>query len=633
MPTPRLARRPFVVSSFLFGLWALPPEQVHAAAYQDAVNALNPSFYYQLNETSTAGGVIDSTGHAAPGTYNGDYVNGPPMVGGPGPLEVFGGLAVPGVGGAANKAHYSNNAGHIILGPGVNYGANSITVALFLKAGPAEGGDRIFTNNLTDPTKSFQIVTANDGLVLAVDPNQTGFNAERTLFMEDNTGPDRRLIDGNAGWFHVVASTHGDTGPERASNFKLWINGVDRTGNLQPNVTGWGVDTTFAKIGGRRDNPADSTTHSGAQDEVAIWLNRVLTDEEVATLWTAARPVVPNYAKKVIELNPTYYYQLNEPDAFGGVNDTMGHAAPGTYNGDYINGPAQAGGPGATEVNGGIPVPGLGGAANLAHYSNNAGHIILGPGTSYGAKAMTVALFFKAGGSQGGDRIFTNNLTDPTTSFQIVTADQGLVLAIDPNQTGFNAERTLFLEDNSAPDLRLSNGSAGWFHVIASTQGNTGVERAGNFKLWINGVNRTGNLQPNVTGWGVDTVFAKIGGRRDNPLDSTTHPGAQDEVAIWLDRVLTDDEAMALWTAATTLPGQAPFVINSVNRNTATGDVTIRFGSVANATYAVDRSIDNVTWTELTNSILATGSETEYTDNSTAVHLGRRFLFRVRRVF
>ena len=271
-------------------LSALPAHPLLAAPYQSAVRSLNPNFYYELNETSTDGGVIDSMGNATgPSSYNGDYVNGPPMVGGPGALEVFGGVQVPGVGGDANLAHYSNNAGHIILGPGESYGANAITVACFLKAGPAQGGDRIFTNNLADPTKSFQIVTANDGLVVAVDPNETGFNAERTLFVEDNSGPDRRLIDANSGWFHVVASTEGSTGAERAANIKVWINGIDRTNNLQPNITGWGIDTDFAKIGGRRDDPADTTTHSGAQDEVAIWLNRVLTPAEVATIWNAAR--------------------------------------------------------------------------------------------------------------------------------------------------------------------------------------------------------------------------------------------------------------------------------------------------------------------------------------------------------
>ncbi len=554
----------------LAGAFSFTARETRAAAYQDAVLALKPSFYYELNETSTAGGVIDSTGHAAPGSYNGDYVNGPAMVGGPGPLEVNGGQAVPGVGGAENHAHYSNNAGHIILGPGENYGANSITVALFLKAGGAQGGDRVFTNNLTDPTKSFQIVTANDGLVLAVDPGSAGVTAERTLFLEDNSGPDRRLIDSNAGWFHVVASTHGATGAERAGNFRIWINGVDRTENLQPNSTGWGVDTEFAKIGGRRVDPLDSTTHSGAQDEVAIWKDRVLTDAEVESLWSAARPFVSNYAKAVIRMQPDYYYRLDEKDTAGGVIDEMGNAAPGSYNGDYVNGPPMVGGPGALEVFGGLAVPGLGGAANVAHYSNNAGHILLGPSANYGSKTMSVALFLKAGGAQGGDRVFTNNLADPTTSFQIVTANDGLVLAVDPNSAGEPAERTLYLEDNSGPDRRLIDSNAGWFHVIATTHGETGAERAGNFRLWINGVDRTENLKPNSTGWGIDTEFAKIGGRRVDPLDSTTHSGAQDEVAIWIGQELTPAQAAALWSAATTTsdaPGIRGIVLKKLIRH------------------------------------------------------------------
>jgi hypothetical protein len=278
----------------------LSPSAGLGANYQDAVLRLSPSFYYQLNETTATGGAIDSTGNASPGIFNGDYVNGPPMVGGPGPLTVFNpddfnGTPVPGVGGEANLAHYSNNAGHVTLGNGTSYGANAMTVAFFFKAGGAQGGDRLFTNNLTDNTLSFQVVVANDGLVLAVDPGATGLNAERTLFMEDNSGPDRRLINSDSGWFHVIASTEGATGMARANNFKLWINGVNRTANLNESNVGWGTDTGLAKIGGRRADPGDTTTHSGAQDEVAIWLDRVLTDAEAESLWNAAidKKVVP----------------------------------------------------------------------------------------------------------------------------------------------------------------------------------------------------------------------------------------------------------------------------------------------------------------------------------------------------
>ena len=295
--------------------------------------------------------------------------------------------------------------------------------------------------------------------------------------------------------------------------------------------------------------------------------------------------------------------------------------------------PPMVGGAGALQVFGDIPVPGLGGSGNLAHYSNNAGHILLGPGVDYGASSITVAMFLKAGPAQGGDRVFTNNLEDPTKSFQIVTANNGLVLAVDPNADGINAERTLYLEDNSGPDRRLIDSNAGWFHVIASTHGATGPERAANFRLWINGVDRTSNLQPDVTGWGINTEFAKIGGRRDDPTDSTTHSGAQDEVAIWLDRVLTDAEALSLWTAATTTgTPAAPFRITDISRNLTSGDVSLVFLSESGSTYAVDRSANLEGWTELTRTLQATGSQTNYVDNSAEAHTAGRFYYRVRKV-
>ena len=278
------------------GLMALPAV---AENYQNAVKRLQPTYYYELNETDPVGGAIDSMGNApANGTFNGNYVNGPAMVGAPGPSAVFSaddpaGIPVLGLG-EGNVAHHSNNAGHITLGDGNAFGANAMTVALFVKAGEgAQGGDRLFTNNLTDPTKSFQLNIGNNGPVLAVDPSQAGINAERTLYQEDNSGPDRRFLQANSGWFHVVVSTEGQTGTERASNFRMWVNGVDRTSNLHPDSTGWGTDTGMAKIGGRRFSATDTTTHSGGQDEVAIWLDRVLTDEEILSLWQAVITAKP----------------------------------------------------------------------------------------------------------------------------------------------------------------------------------------------------------------------------------------------------------------------------------------------------------------------------------------------------
>jgi hypothetical protein len=272
------------LSSTIGLLFCLPAV---AEYYQETVLRFNPTYYYQLNETETTGGAVDSTGNAAPGVYNGDYDNGPAEVGVSGPLEVNGGIPVPGVGGAANLAHLSNNSGHITLGDGNDYGASAMTVALFFKAGQgAQGGDRVFTNNLTDPTKSFQINVGNNGLVFAVDPSATGFNAERTL-------ADQAHLQEASGWYHLIVSTEGATGAERAANLRLWVNGEERTADLSFPATGWGTDTGMAKIGGRRANATDTTTHSGGQDEVAIWLDRVLTEEEVASLWNSAITAKP----------------------------------------------------------------------------------------------------------------------------------------------------------------------------------------------------------------------------------------------------------------------------------------------------------------------------------------------------
>jgi hypothetical protein len=103
-----------------------------------------------------------------------------------------------------------------------------------------------------------------------------------------NTGADRGLNNEANGWWHIVAATQGTTALERTENIRLWLNGVDRTEDMLPGTVGWGTDTDMAKIGGRRDDPLDSTTHSGAQDEVAIWLNRTLTDAEALSLYQAA---------------------------------------------------------------------------------------------------------------------------------------------------------------------------------------------------------------------------------------------------------------------------------------------------------------------------------------------------------
>ena len=176
---------------------------------------------------------------------------------------------------------------------------------------------------------------------------------------------------------------------------------------------------------------------------------------------------------------------------------------------------------------------------------------------------MTVSTFAKSGGNpQGGERVWTNNLADPLTSFQIVVGNDGIVVSTNPT-LGCNANdgcghKSLFLPGeavdftNTGADRGLSNmPDNDWWHIVASTSGTTAQERTDNIQLWLNGVNRTADFRPGTAGWGVDTDQAKIAGRRAAPDDSTTYSGSVDEVSIWLDRVLTDAEAQNLYAAAT----------------------------------------------------------------------------------
>ncbi len=315
-------------------------------AYQDAVLALQPTYYYELNETDPEGGIVDTMGNAPDGELNGDYSGGGPEIGIAGPdIMLFDGawtedgwdpalvgleLELPGLG-EGNLAHASNNTGHVDLGESDLFGASTMTVAMFARGGPAQGGDRLFTNNLTDTSRSFQMVVGNDGLVVSVNPTvecpDESTCGHRSLFLPDqgdegltNVGADRGMNNEENGWWHIVASTQGETWQERVENIRVWLNGVERSDDMKPGTTGWGVDTDIAKIGGRRADPLDSTTHSGAQDEVAIWLERALTNEEALSLFNAA--VSPDVAGPICDFDDNGACELADMDALLGAIGT-----------------------------------------------------------------------------------------------------------------------------------------------------------------------------------------------------------------------------------------------------------------------------------------------------------------------
>ena len=77
----------------LSAAFAAVPAASHAATYQNYVKSLSPSYYFELNETSTSQGVLDSVSGTYMGSYNGDYEFGLPLVGAPGPDFMFEGGA------------------------------------------------------------------------------------------------------------------------------------------------------------------------------------------------------------------------------------------------------------------------------------------------------------------------------------------------------------------------------------------------------------------------------------------------------------------------------------------------------------------------------------------------------------
>ena len=302
----------------------------------------------------------------------------------------------------------------------------------------------------------------------------------------------------------------------------------------------------------------------------------------VCSLVFAATGSAGNYSDQVISLNPTFYFQLNEPasEAKFGALDTVSNERFGAYKGIYEIGGPELGVSGPNFlIEGGrwktseawsergnpITIVGLD-SDNTSHASNNAAQVVLGPNDDFGASAMTIAMFVRGGPTDGGDRIFTNNLFDPMLSFQIVASFDGLAVITNP-QVGCSSEidcghRVLSLPQEGVrfsaqgADHGFLSADNGWWHIVASTEGATPLERTQNIRLWLNGVNRTEDMLPGLNfGYGVNTTMAKIGGRFHNEWHPTTHSGAQDEVSIWIDRALSDEEALSLYEAAISTGG------------------------------------------------------------------------------
>jgi hypothetical protein len=260
-----------------------------------------------------------------------------------------------------------------------------------------------------------------------------------------------------------------------------------------------------------------------------------------------------DYESAVLALNPTHYWRLNETtqgsaiDAVGGLN--------GTHQGFFDTGLGEVGVPGP-------PVSGLE-PGNLAFGANNFASVGLGPGTALAASTMTVAGWFSENGSEGGDRFFTNNQTDPNTSFQIffgggfgdVAANIGI--GLNPAVNGFPSSGlpsgsgvgNFHLPDSTK---RVKDGE--WHHIVASRNGNN-IE---NVILVIDGVNYgVDTWRDSTDTWGTTGSDAQIATRTppDGGPAQQAINGSVDEIAVWLNRQLTVEESISLYNAAIGVAG------------------------------------------------------------------------------
>jgi hypothetical protein len=259
-----------------------------------------------------------------------------------------------------------------------------------------------------------------------------------------------------------------------------------------------------------------------------------------------------DYESEVLSLSPSHYWRLNETvldtsnatvvDAVAGLN--------GTHAGFFD--------PGEGEVGvAGPPVAGLE-AENVAFGANNFASVGLGPGADIAASTMTVTAWFKENGSEGGDRLWTNNQSDGNVSFQIFfgggfgDAAASLGIGLNPSVNGFPAEG--LPSGSGVGNFHISDNTVAtkdnvWHHIVASRNGNN-IE---DVIVVIDGVNYGPDTWADSTDtWGTTGTDAQIATRTPGDGGGSQHAlnGSVDEVAVWLDRQLTVEESIALYNAS-----------------------------------------------------------------------------------
>ncbi|QDT74070.1 LamG-like jellyroll fold domain-containing protein [Lacipirellula limnantheis] len=319
------------------GLLAATPQITLGDAYSNAVQALNPTHYYRLDET-VVGTVTDIGAFPVNGTHEGDGVpasdpevqlgEGVGQVGVPGPdnvykydpvTDILTTIPLPGFS-PTNRAIFNNDSLAVNLGAplGANrFASTTMTLATWFKFpnadmtqpgrvetvfGPGNGGgDRLFTNNFNgqdspgtsaldtsdvDDLGHFQIDIGGANLIVSIDNNFSDpLKSNYQIVHRDGNDPGVGLAVKDGSWHHIVVSRNGDD----IFNTILVVDGeLITTDRYKDSTDSWGITAPFdARIGTRTTAPHHHTW-GGWIDETALWIGRQLTAQEAIGLWNAA---------------------------------------------------------------------------------------------------------------------------------------------------------------------------------------------------------------------------------------------------------------------------------------------------------------------------------------------------------
>ena len=324
------------------GVLAFTPAVTRGDAYSDAVNALNPTHYYHLDE-AVVGTVTDSGAFPINGTHEGVGVNaadpeiqlgeGAGQVGVAGPdnvykydpvTQILTTIPLPGFS-PSNRALFNNDSLAVNLGAplGANrFAHTTMTMAAWFKFpngdmtqpgvvetvfGPGNGGgDRLFTNNFNgqdspgtsaldtsdvDDLGHFQIDIGGANLIVSIDNNFSDpLKSNYQIPHRDSSAPGVGLAVKDGSWHHIVVSRNGDD----IMNTILVVDGeLISTDRYTDSTDSWGITEPFdARIGTRTTAPHHHTW-GGWIDELSLWIGKQLTVEEAIGLWNAAAGITP----------------------------------------------------------------------------------------------------------------------------------------------------------------------------------------------------------------------------------------------------------------------------------------------------------------------------------------------------